>query len=107
MAKIKIQNVSFRAFGPARREEDGGDSAVVQLRLKMKAPEARAVMASRESRREFGKLLIEEGYADAPGCYCSHCQNDWDCCGRMVPGSPRLVRKGYGLLVEQHYDRNI
>ena len=63
------------------------------------------------SHRAMLKDLIELGDAPRPYyCGCSHCLNDWDCCGRMVPGHVEIMhvsrrRKVVTLRIE--YSRNV
>lgn len=56
----------------------------------------------------FQDALIERGLVQAPGCRCRHCLNDWDCCGRMVPGAVLIERIGrLALRVTQPFSRNV
>lgn len=51
--------------------------------------------------------LRDAGIVERPGCDCRHCANDWDCCGRMVPGRVTIERVRRGFRVSQQYSRNI
>lgn len=41
------------------------------------------------------------------GCNCSHCRNDWDCCGRLFPAHHKVERMKRGFRVVTEYQRNI
>lgn len=42
-----------------------------------------------------------------PGCECSHCLNDYDCCGRMVLTALDLRPAKGGVYVAQYRVRNV
>ena len=84
--------------------DEDGDNAVRTLLVPMSARDRKIAL---RNRRDFATMLAEYGYVDEPGCDCSHCANDWDCCGRMVPQRARVVPARHGVRIEQAYHRNV
>ena len=101
MSKFKILSTTFRYTG------ETGDSAVEVTRIDVNARERAIILASRKSRREFILELMGTGEIRNSGCDCSHCLNDWDCCGRMTLDGTQLDVPRHGLRIIQHVSRNI
>jgi hypothetical protein len=57
--------------------------------------------------REYLKQMISAGDLPPLGCSCSHCQNDWDCCGRLYPSHHSVLAAEGGFKVATRYERNI
>lgn len=55
----------------------------------------------------FIDKAMDAGYVTPYGCRCSHCQNDWDCCGRMVPGYITMRPVRGGVKLSQSFNRNV
>lgn len=51
--------------------------------------------------------LINSGALQPLGCDCSHCRNDWDCCGNMTVSFTRFRRVRRGFLIIQHRSPNL
>lgn len=84
------------------------EDAEMRVSFDANARDRKSIMKSRKARREFVLELIGTEDLENPGrCTCSHCANDWDCCGRMVPGRIELRARTGGLVAVQHYSRNI
>lgn len=71
------------------------------------------VRASRRERRQYPHkatwrwTLEDLGFVQTPGCDCTLCRRDIDCCGQMVPYTAKLVPTKRGFKVVQVYRRNI
>lgn len=92
----------------SRYTDEQGDTQDVRLSFDMSARDRKSILRNRVSRRWFVLELIGTGELDQPGrCQCSHCLNDWDCCGRLVPGTIKVQPRRGGLYVVQTYDRNV
>lgn len=86
-----------------RYTEDGND-ATRTVRIACNARDRRAIL---RNRARFARELRDAGHVMPPGCDCRHCRNDWDCCGRMVPGSVRIFPARRGVVAVQYFARNI
>ena len=91
--------------GPFIYEDEQGDYGVVHHRFRMN--KAQAKVALRRGGWRFLKELRAEGVLPRGGCDCGHCAAGWDCCGRMVPSYARVKRVKRGVVVIQHYGRNV
>lgn len=62
-----------------------------------------------KTKRDWMVVLKSYGELDT-GCYCSHCLNDWDCCGRMYPGHHEVTsfnRRTRSARIRTYFSRNI
>lgn len=84
-----------------------GDAGNRVVHVSMSVKARKAINKNVKTRRKFLDTLIENATVDFPGCNCNHCQNDWDCCGKLVPRYPRMVLVNGGVKVVQYYVRNI
>jgi hypothetical protein len=58
--------------------------------------------------RNFIKDLTEMGVLQPYGCDCTHCRNDWDCCGRFTLSYNQVKPAGKRhLKVQQVFTRNL
>lgn len=109
-ASRRIQTRAMRVVSRVYREpahpEDhpdrDGQTETIRLRAR-----SRDFPRTRAQKRRFITQLMDLGVIDAPGCRCSHCENDWDCCGRLFVASTSVHRARRGLTVVQHYLRNV
>jgi len=83
------------------------DTGKVIRFVPLNTADRRLVNRNKQSRRMFLLMCEDADLIDMPGCSCNHCQNDWDCCGRMVPRSARMVFVKGGVKLVQWYYRNI
>lgn len=93
----------------ARREFHGDDGD--SLKLAVSVPVSRGMIRENRTRRAVLRAMIAAGYLPQPGrCDCSHCANDWDCCGRLFPSRVTLRnvnrREAFATAVI-HYVRNV
>jgi hypothetical protein len=100
--RLNVVNRSFTMHYDERG--NGDDEAVRRVSLDMNARTRRAVL---RNRRAFVRHAVDCGVVDAPGCDCSHCMNDWDCCGCMVPSTAYVVPRKGGVLLIQRLVRNV
>ena len=99
--------VMFKYLGTSFKYSANEDSSEVRFSFSTNARERKSVLKSRKARKRFVDELKSEGFLESEGCRCSHCLSGWDCCGRMVPGRVELRTRHHGLVVVQHYSRNI
>lgn len=83
------------------------EDAEMRVSFDANARDRKRVLKNRRTRRELAVELKIDGTLEGEGCQCSHCRNDWDCCGRMVPGRVEIRARPGGLVAVQHYSRNI
>ena len=65
---------------------------------------------SRKEKRRYGLWKVAKMLHLVPerfGCDCYHCQQDWDCCGRLYPATARVRDTRRGVRVELVHYRNI
>lgn len=74
-------------------------------------PVSRRMIRENRTRRALLRAMIEANYLPQPGrCDCSHCANDWDCCGRLFPSRVTLRnvnRREHFATAVIHYVRNV
>lgn len=90
-----------------RGDSEDGDS----LSVAASVPVSRGMIRENRTRRAMLRAMIAAGYLPQPGrCDCSHCANDWDCCGRLFPSRVTLRsvnrREAFATAVV-HYVRNV
>lgn len=51
--------------------------------------------------------LMDSGDLIPTRCDCTHCLNDWDCCGRLIGYQPKVIPVKGGVLVRQYAARNL
>lgn len=64
-------------------------------------------VAKRDKQRRPYRALVDAGVVAPVGCYCAHCVQGWDCCGKLFPTRVEVqsVRRGYRVTAT--YARNI
>ena len=91
---------SFRSRTPLYYTD--GEHAVKTLSIRCNKTTAAYLMD-----RETLPAMIEEGLIAPYGCHCSHCLNDWDCCGNMFVWRNKIKRTRRGVKITQYFSRNI
>lgn len=81
-----------------------GDYCDVRTRIDANARDRRHMLRNKQW---LIKDLMDRSIISEHGCSCSHCQNGWDCCGRMFASSTRIVPAKGGVEVVQSFSRNI
>lgn len=95
----------LKPLSPSYRfTDEDGEYAVARVSFDLNRRERKAVRANLKS---FVRELEDEALVAEPGCWCTSCQNDWDCCGNMVPRRAQVKFRKGGVVVEQHYVRNV
>lgn len=82
---------------------DDDESVLLTVRISCNAATRRQLLRDRKDTRDY----FLEGHLYPTVCRCQHCLNDWDCCGRMIGWTPKLIPVKGGIKVEQHASRNV
>lgn len=89
-------------------DPSGDETNMQHVHVRLSRRERRALSAGRLSVRDAViRELTARGVLDTGGCDCSHCRNDWDCCGRFIVSGRRTRNTRRGLSVVTYYTRNI
>lgn len=89
-----------------RRFTWNGDAGTQAMHIKVSRDFLKG--AGRERRLLLTDELLHMGIIRSSQCSCSHCQADFDCCGRVIGGPVKVTRlKGRTFLVEQSLFRNV
>lgn len=86
---MKIVNRSFRYLG------HGDTSAVLRVSIDANARD-----------RKSAPLPADIDLFPSR-CDCSHCANDWDCCGNIISAGTKIKFRKGGFVVIQHLTRNV
>lgn len=96
----KVLDSRFHTFA------DNGNAMIVTSFYGLTRQDARN-LHSRASRTLLRDTLTDDGWLAEPGCRCSHCANDWDCCGRFTLDHTEVKPTKRGASVTQYFTRNL
>lgn len=102
-----MSNASYMYTGPFTFAADDDDSATMRFGFRMRSADISAITRNRRAMYAFVRAQQAGGMLPEFGCNCSHCQNDWDCCGRMVAHYAKASRVKRHLVITFHYCRNV
>ena len=87
-----------------REDRNDYDSATRTLRFRANRKETKNALAHPVT---LTRSLVDRGELQGYGCDCTHCRNDWDCCGRMTVSGNSITRVRRGFVITQHLSRNV
>jgi hypothetical protein len=83
------------------------ETEIQVLTIRANRREAAGVLRTYRTKRELIERLIDRGDLSPPGCNCSHCLSDWDCCGNLTVSYRTVGRIKRGLKIVTHLSRNV
>ncbi|USV40954.1 hypothetical protein [Xanthomonas phage BUDD] len=86
---------------------EGDETIVRHILVSLNARKRKAILKNRKSRYRFIRELQASGIVERGGCQCSHCMNDWDCCGRWFMSHAKIIPAPKGVFIAKTYQRNI